>query len=322
MVEYKHYKKKTVYPDRVSKQFKDFKWTWKSFVIALKKRLEIEKDGLIFVTGRTGSGKSHWTGNLALKYFSKELNFIKNDGSMMFTEDNFITTADKLAIQMITKSGCFLWVDEGRGSVNRREWYNSMNKTIVSRKNTNRKLRNLLFVLVPFEREIDPAMAAHATMWVWVRRGVAEIFTSVPDFKGSKGLDIQAILDRDTKYRQENPQARFVPPYIHPEFAGRVFFKGLTAGYKAQYDRLVEENKAAGELTEEEKLEAGLIEDISPETKIKDMVDLIFKGELTDKKEIWDTLKKETKLDHGTLEKRLNFYLKLNGLPTFSRLFN
>ena len=262
------------------------------------------------------------TGNFCLKYFSKEDNFILNDGTKMFTKDNFITTAEEFAVKMITQSGKVLWVDEGRSSVSRRDWYNKMNKTIIGRKNTNRKLRNIIFLLLPFEREIDPNMVSHATLWFWVRRGTVEIYAAAPNFKGSKGLDIQSILDREDKYRAENPNCTMVLPYIHPEFIGRLHFKALTPGYKKEYDDLVEEKEAAGSLTEEEKLKFGIIEQASPETIIKNIVEQVKNGEVSNKKDIWDALKKETNLDDTKLLKQLNFYLKLDGLPTFSKLFS
>lgn len=261
-------------------------------------------------------------GNFCLKYFSKEDNFILNDGSKMFTKDNFITTAEEFAVRMVTQSGKVLWVDEGRSSVNRRDWYNKINKTIIGRKNTNRKLRNIIFLLLPFEREIDPNMVSHATLWMWVRRGTVEIYAAAPNFKGSKGLDIQSILDREDKYRAENPNCNMVIPYIHPEFLGRLHFQALTPGYKKEYDDLVLEKEAAGSLTEEEKLKFGIIEQASPETIIKNIVEQIKNGEVSNKKDIWDALEKETKLDHTKLLKQLNFYLKLDELPTFSKLFS
>lgn len=267
------------------------------------------------------SGKSTFIAQLCLKYFAKEDNIVVKDGGKMFDKENFITNAEELSVKMITNSGKVLWVDEGRSAVSRRNWFDKMNKTIINRKNTNRKLRNVIFLLLPFEREIDPQMMSHATAWFYCKRGVVEIYCASPDFKGSKGLDIQAILDRDEKYRGENPSSRLVFPMIHPEFIGRVYFNKLTAGYKEQYDKLVEENKAVGELSEEEKLKFGLIEDVTPETKIKEMVEMVKGGKLDDKKEMWNTLKKETNLTDAKLLKQINFYLKLEDMPTFSKLF-
>ena len=318
---YNNFKRKTIYPNKSAKKFKDFNWTYKAFVEALKERLNMNLDALVLVSGKTGRVKSHFVGNLCLKYFSKQENFVLNDGTKMFEEEDFITTPEEFSMKMISKTGSVLWVDESYSSLNRRSWYSKMNKTIVARKNTNRKLRNITFVLLPFEKEIDKGLTGHVNLWLWVRRGVVEIFASAPNFKGGKGLDIQAILDRDEKYRKENPNCSIVPPYIHPEYVGRIFFSKLTTNYEKKYDELVEEKKAVGELTEEEKVQMGMLNNVSPETKIKEVIKLIKNGEMSNKKELWSLLKKETELDDSKLLRQLNFYLNLEELPTFAKLF-
>ena len=138
-------RRKYIFPHREAKQFKDFKWTFKAFIQALKTRLEIEKDALVLVSGDTGSGKSNLVGNLCLKYFSKEDNFITGEGKM-FEKDNFIIDAGELAVKMITKAGSVIWADEGRSADNSRQWFDKINKTIMSRKNQNRKKFNIYFI--------------------------------------------------------------------------------------------------------------------------------------------------------------------------------
>lgn len=317
----KKFRQKTVFINRDAKQFKDFKWTFSSFVESLKNRLKIEKDVMILVTGDTGSGKSHLTGNFCLKYFSKEDNFITGEGKM-FEKDNFIIEPEEFAVKMISKSGSVLWVDEGRRAVNRREWYNKMNKVIINRKNTNRKLFNIYFILMPYEKEFDPSLGNHLTLWLWVRRGVAEVYCKISGKKGGNGLDIQAILDREEKWLKENPKANYVIPTIHPEFIGRIFFSKLTAGYEKEYNNLVEEKKAVGELSEEEKQKYGIIEKRSPESLINEYIDKIKNGEINNKRILWNKLKQETELDDAKLLKQLNFYLKLEGFGTFNKLFD
>jgi len=312
---------KSVFPNRDAKQFKEFKWTFKAFIFALLQRLRIEKDVFVLITGDTGSGKSHLTGNFCLKYLAKELNFIRNDGSMIFEKSNFIIDPGKFAVKMITEEGSALWIDEGRDSVNRQKWFSEINQTIASRKNRNRKKFNIYFLCMPYETEIDPKVAKHLTLWLWVRRGVVEVYCKSSGKKGGTGLDIQKILEREAKWLKENPKANFVLPYIHPEFLGRIFFKALTEGYRKDYEALVEENKASGELSEEEKLEYGIIEKMTSEGIINKAIDDIKKGSITNKRELWINLKEETGLPDDKLQKQLNFYLKLEGYPTFNKLF-
>ena len=312
---------KTVFPHRESKQFKEFKWSFTAFIKALLLRLKQEKDVFILVTGDTGSGKSHLTGNFCLKYLTKEENFIKNDGSKIFEKTNFIIDPGKFAVKMITEEGCALWIDEGRDSVNRQKWFSEINQTIASRKNKNRKRFNIYFLCMPYETEIDPKVAKHLTLWLWVRRGVAEVYCKTSGKKGGTGLDIQKILAREEKWLKENPKATSVIPYIHPEYVGRIFFEKLTAGYKREYDNLVEENHATGVLSEEEKLEYGIIEKMTPEAIINNSIEKIKKGEIFNRRDLWNKLKEETELPDDKLQKTLNFYLKLEGYPTFNKLF-
>lgn len=312
--------KKTVFPNRDAKKFKNFKWTFKAFTEAMIGRLKQEKDAFILVTGQTGSGKSHLTGNFNLKYLAKIDNFIKNDGSKIFEKENFIITPDEFAVKMITEKGSSLWLDEGRDAVNRQKWYGEVNQLIASRKNKNRKNFNMYWLCMPYETEVDPKMAKHLHIWIWVRRGVGEVYCRQSGKKGGTGLDIQKILDREERWFKENPKANHVIPTIHPEFVGRIFFNKLTEGYRKDYDKLVEEKKAIGELSEEEKESYGIIEKRSDESILSDTVTKIKNDGFKSKREIWEYLKKETTLDDPQLKTQLNFYLNLDGLTTFNKL--
>lgn len=54
MEQQKFHRRKYIFPHREAKKFKYFNWTFKALISALKKRLEIEKDALILVSGDTG----------------------------------------------------------------------------------------------------------------------------------------------------------------------------------------------------------------------------------------------------------------------------
>jgi len=162
---------------------------------------------MVLITGDTGSGKSHFTGTLCFKHAEKEDNFILNDGTKMFLpEENFIISPEEFAYKMITKEGQVLWGDEFRRGANRRDWYSPINKAILDRKNSNRKLFNIYFLCMPFESEFDPKLAVHLHMWIWVRRGVGEVYVKRSGVKGGRGLDIQIILEREAKWLKENPK--------------------------------------------------------------------------------------------------------------------
>lgn len=313
---------KTIFPHRDSKQWKYFSWTHTNFVDALVQRLKIEKDAFVLVTGDTGQGKSHLVGKFCFQHFRKIDNFITGEGKM-FEKGNFIVDPEEFAVKMISEQGKVLWIDEGRDAVNRQKWFSEINQTVASRKNRNRKNFNIYFLCMPYEREIDPKMAVHLAVWLWVRRGVVEVYCKVSGKKGGEGLNIQKILDREEKWLKENPKANFIIPTIHPEFLGRIYFKALTAGFKREYDELVTKKKAVGDLTDEEKKKYGIIQVKSDETIINESVDLIKDGKFTNKRDLYNHLKENVKdMTEDNMLKKLNFFLDLQGFPTFRKLFD
>jgi len=317
------YRKRTIFPHKYSKIFYDYWWSkaalWQSFL----ERLKIEKDVMILISGDTGSGKSHFTGNICFNFGEREDNLVLKDGTKMFIpEENFIISPEEFAYKMITKEGQVLWGDEFRRGANRRDWYSPINKAILDRKNTNRKLFNIYFLCMPFESEFDPKLAGHLHMWIWIRRGVGEIYVKRSGIKGGKGLDITEILEREQKWMKENPKKTFVPPTIHPEYCGRVAFAPLTAGLKRRYDELVKAKKATGEMTDEEKKKYGVEITKNPKQIVNDIIDRIKKGDIKDKRAVWDALNEIPDSTDDKKLKLLNFYLKLEGWDSFNKLFD
>ena len=262
-------------------------------------------------------------GNFCFKHAEKTDNFVSNDGSKMFIpEEDFIIDPDEFAVKMITKAGNVLWVDEARDGVSRRNWASQLNKTIVSRKNKNRKLRKIVFLLLPYEAEIDPQMMKHATIWMWVKeRGICEVYCKRSGIKGGSGLNIQGILDREAKYFKENPKATMVFPTVHPEFIGRLKFGPLTAKLEKRYNDLVQMKKAVGELSDEEKEKFGLEVKKDPKETVLKAIQKIKDGEIKDKKALWHEMD-GTGIEDDKKLKLLNFYLKLEGWDGFNKMFD
>jgi len=313
---------KKVFPHRFSKVFYEFWWSKQALWNAWLERLKIEKDCFILITGDTGSGKSHFTGSFCLKLAKKEPNFILNDGTTMFNpKENFIIDPDEFAYKMITKEGQVLWLDEARRVANRRKWFSKINNAVADRKNQNRKLFNIYFLCMPFEKEFDPALGSHLTMWIWVRRGVGEVYCKRSGVKGGTGLNIQSILEREERYLRENPKKTIVNPAIHPEYVGRIAFAKLTAGLEREYKELVKMKKATGDLTDEEKKKYGIVVEEKPENIVMDAVSGIRSGKIKDKKSLWEAINKIKDSDDKKL-KMLNFYLKLEGFDNFNKLFD
>lgn len=316
-----NYSKKTIFPHRYSKKYYDFWWSQNALWFALLERLKIEKDAFVLITGDTGAGKSHFVGTFCFKHAIKEPNFVLNDGTMMFKpKENFIIDADEFAYKMIMKEGQVLWLDEARRVANRRKWYSKINNAVADRKNQNRKLFNIYFLCMPFEREFDPVLASHLTLWIWIRRGVGEVYCKRSGVKGGTGLNIQRILEREEKYLKENPKKTIVNPTIHPEYLGRIAFSKLSEKLKKKYDELVKVKKATGDLTDEEKKKFGIVDEKTPENIIQNAIEKIKSEEIKDKKTLWDELKK-IDLPYDKKIKILNHYLQIEGFDTFGRLF-
>jgi len=322
MVFFHKNRSRTIFSHRYSKMFYNFWWTHKALWNAWLERLRQEKDCFILITGDTGSGKSHFAGNLCFKHARKEKNFILNNGKMMFeANDNFIIDPDEFAYKMITTEGAVLWLDEARRVANRRKWFSKINNAVADRKNQNRKLFNIYLLCMPFEREFDPALGSHLTMWIWIRRGVGEVYCKRSGVKGGTGLNINSILEREEKYLKENPTKTIVNPTIHPEYVGRIAFGKLTAGLKREYDALVKKKKATGDLTDEEKKKYGVGIERTPEIAVQDVIEKIKNRKVTDKKGVWTELG-DVKIPDEKKLKILNFYLKLEGYDTFNKLFD
>jgi energy-coupling factor transporter ATP-binding protein EcfA2 len=318
---YSAHKRKKIFPHRYSKRFYGFALSKAALWHGLLERLRKEKDAMVLVTGDTGSGKSHFVGNMCFKFGENEDNFILKDNTKMFTpEENFIVDPDEFAFKMINKTGAVLWGDEFRRSANRRDWYSKINKTIVDRKNTNRKLFNIYFLCLPYEREFDDALAAHLHVWIWIRRGVGEVYCKISGIKGGSGLNIKKILEREDKYLLENPNRSIIPPTIHPEYIGRVYFPPLSKKLKKKYDDLVQKKKAVGDLTEEEKIKYGIEIVKTPEEIIKDAINSVKSKGIQTKMDLWNAVN-ELEGDEASKLKKLNFYLKLEFGKTFEKMF-
>jgi regulator of sigma D len=158
------------------------------------------------------------------------------------------------------------------------------------------------------------------TLWLWVRRGVAEVYCKVSGIKGGTGLNITAILEREEKYLKENPKKTIVNPAIHPEYIGRMAFNKLSPNLEKLYKELVQEKRATGDLTDEEKKKYGIEIKANPKQIIKEVINRIKKGEINDKKTLWEELNNIKQDDEKKL-KLLNFYLKLEGWGSFDKLF-
>lgn len=320
MVQWNKFQKfKTIFPDRDAKMFWHFCIPQNKLAYALTERIKVNKDSTVLVTGATGVGKSTAVGKLCFNFFDNIEN-VKKQGEMMFVDDNFIIDPETWAARMITDKGNVLFVDEARDGISSKAWNTQINKTIVSRKNKNRKRGIISFVLLPYEKEVDKSFLNHVTMWIFVKkRGVAEIYVANNARKGGQGLSVERIIDREKKWFKENPKRKALLPTIHPEYIGLLAFGAFSKAEEKRYNNLIEKHKPSGKLTEEEE------ELINPslsqkelEANVPKVLDEVEAGTIKSKREMWDKLKKLTDFEDSLLIRHINRHLKIRGFKNFN----
>lgn len=316
---YKSFNRKTIFPDSDAKMFHHFTISQKMLCRALRERIKIKKDSTVLISGPTGVGKSTLAGKLCFNHFEKMDN-LKTEGEKMYTDDNFIIDPEIWAARMITDKGSVIWQDEARDGISSKAWNSQINKTIVSRKNKNRKRGIVSFILLPYETETDKSFLKHVTMWVFVKkRGIAEIYVASNSRKGGQGLSIQRIIDRESKFFKENPGKRSVRPIIHKEYIGNLYFGAFSKAEEKRYDALVDEHHATGKLSGEEEEKANpTMSNKELENQIPLVLDEVEAGKIKSKREMWDKMLKLTGFDHALLIRHINRHLKIRGFKNFN----
>lgn len=316
---WKNFNKKTIFRDRDAAKFWHYYMSQKNLCEGLGNRIKINKDSTVLVSGFTGVGKSTLIGKLCFNFF-ENMDNVKVEGEKMFSDENFVVDPEVWAAKMITDKGSVIFVDEGRDGISSKSWNSQINKTIVSRKNKNRKRGIVSFILVPYENEVDKSFLKHITMWIFVKkRGMAEIYVSNNSRKGGQALSIQRIIDREEKWFKENPKRKAVDPTIHPEYIGSIGFGAFTKAEEKRYNYLVEKHHATGKLSaEEEELINPTMDAKELEKQIPLVLDEVEAGTIKNKREMWDKLKDITKFDDGLLVRHINRHLKIRGFKNFN----
>lgn len=316
---YKNFNKKTIFPDSDAKMFHHFEISQKALCNALRERVKISKDSTCLISGKTGVGKSTLIGKLCFNFF-ENMDNVKIEGEKMFNDNNFIIDPEIWAARMIIDKGNINWLDEARDSLSSKNWNSKINKTIISRKNKNRKRGIVSFILLPYETETDKAFLKHITIWIFIRkRGVAEIYVSNDSRKGGQELSVQRIIDREDKWFRENPGKRSARPIIHTEYIGNLYFGAFSKAEDKRYNALVDKHHASGELTEEEeKIMNPVMDNKELEKQIPLVLDEVEAGTIKSKREMWDKLKEITKFDDALLIRNINRHLKIRGFKNFN----
>lgn len=316
---YKNYNRKTIHRDIDAKMFWHYYIPQNKLCTALMERIKVNKDSTVLVTGITGCGKSTLVGKFCFNFF-ENMDNVKIEGEKMYTDNNFIIDPEDYAARMILDKGSVLFVDEFRDAISSKAWNSQINKTIISRKNKNRKRGIVSFLLMPYEKEVDKSFLNHINMWIFVKkRGIAEIYVANNARKGGQGLSVQRIIDRETKWFKENPKRKAIDPTIHPEYIGSVVFGAFTKAEEKRYNKLVDKHNASGKLSDEEKKKMNPVMDKKEiEKQIPLVLDEVEEGTIKSKRDMWDRLKELTKFDDALLIRHINRHLKIRGFKNFN----
>ena len=315
---FNNFKIKTIHIDREAKRFFHYYISMKLLCRAIRERIKINKDSTILVTGIVGSGKSTLIGKLCFNHF-EDMDNVKVPGEKMYTDENFIVDPEDLASRMIIDKGSVLWSDESRDGISSKNWNSKINKTIISRKNKNRKRGIVSFILLPYEKEVDKSFLNHITMWIFVkRRGIAEIYVASNSRKGGQALSVQRIITREEKWFKENPKKRLCPPTIHSEYIGNIGFGKFSKAEDKRYNHLVDIHHASGKLSTEEEDKINPVDKKEIEKQIPMVLDEVEAGTIKSKREMWDKLKGLTIFDDALLIRHINRHLKIRGFKNFN----
>jgi len=319
MADFKTFIRKTIHFDRDAKMFHHYGISQRSFCEIQAQRVLIKKDAVILITGPTGSGKSTIASKLCFNFF-EEMDNSMVPGEKMYTDDNFIIDPEDYATRMITDKGSVLFWDESRDGLSSKNWNKEINKTIVSRKNKNRKRGIISFVLLPHEGEVDKSFLKHVTTWIWIKeRGIGQVFVAANARMGGHGLSIPNIIERQNKWLKENPSRRVVPPIIHPEYVGNIIFGAMSNKQEKRYDALVEKHQACGKLSEEEQAEKNpIVDEKEIDNQIPLILDAVANGEIKSKREMFEKAKGITGLADKKLISCFNRHLSIRGLKKFN----
>ncbi len=316
---YNNFRKKTIFPDSDAKMFHHFTISQKVLCGALRDRIKSNLDSTVLISGKTGGGKSTIAGKLCFNFF-ENMDNVKVEGEKMFIDENFMVDPEIYSTKMITDKGNVLWLDESFEALSSKNWNSKTNKTIIARKNKNRKRGIVSFILIPYETETDKAFLKHITMWIYIKkRGIAEIYVASNSRKGGQGLSVQRIIDREEKWFKENPGKRNVRPIINPEFIGTLYFTAFNKAEEKRYNKLVDKHHATGKLSAEEEEKMNPTMDKQElEKQIPLILDEVEAGTIKSKRNMWDKLKELTKFDDALLIRHINRHLKIRGFKNFN----
>ena len=261
----------------------------------------IEKDNIVLITGKRGSGKTTIALKIILgfddleniqKEYNEELNIGKEKTIYVKLKDFTSFDMDKdMAFQrkelqelcQDNRKG-FVLADEAVVNVARRNAMSRANKLLHQILTINRKNFNSVFFCLPSVEDFDLAILQYITIWIHVDdRGLACVMLpKSSSIFGKKTWDIDKMRKTYEKYLEDNPRATVVPYWLFDNFRGYIRFSKLPNHVEEKYIRIAHEKKNKDVEEEESTMKRKPRIDEEKMTILKNITDQIIKGEITD----------------------------------------
>lgn len=288
--------------------YRRFVFTHEFFRFLLIDRVEIEKDNIVLVTGKRGSGKSTYGIKMALgfnnfeeleRFYNKEMNIkLEENEKQLFKlgkytnfdmERDIVFTNNELQDLCQNSRKGFIVSDEAIVSTGRRNSMTKVNKILHQILTINRKNFNTIFFCLPSVEDFDVSILQYVSCWVHIDdRGLgAVLLPNMPSIFGRKSWDIDKMKKIYDKFLEDNPTALQVPYWLFDNFKGYVKFGKLPKKIEERYTELAHEKKNKEiQKNAEEKVKKPRIDDTKKDI-LKKIADKLASGEMTDQADFY-----------------------------------
>lgn len=282
-----------------SKIYSRFVFTHKFFRFLLIDRILDNKDNIVLITGKRGSGKT----TLSIKqimgfsdiegneeYYNQEKN-ISKDEKVVYKLENFTPfnmenhmCFSKKELQDLWKNEkmAFILADEAVVNANRRNSMTKANKILMEIVTINRKNYNTIFFCMPSIEDFDLAILQYITHWIHIdeRKLAAVLLPNPPSLFGRKSWDIDHMKKIYEKFVESNPTAPSVPYWLFSNFRGYMKFSAMSKNVEDKYLEIATNKKNRDNEEEEKEVRPKRQLDEVKTKRIEEIVDKLIKGEI------------------------------------------
>lgn len=289
-----------------ARMFRRFVFTHTFFKFLLIDRVEIQKDNIILITGKRGSGKTTFAlkQSMGLSNFekleedyNKEINIsleekikIKLENYCKFDMDRDLVFQNK-ELQELCRNNkkAFILADEAIVSTGRRNSMTRVNKILHQILTINRKNCNTIFFCLPSVEDFDVSILQYVSCWVHIDdRGLgAVLLPNMTSIFGRKAWDIDKMKKIYEKFMEDNPSALQVPYWLFDNFKGYIKFGKLSKEVEERYLELAHEKKNLENFDDVSIIKKESKVDDTKKQLLKQIAEKLVKGEINEKEDFY-----------------------------------